>query len=167
MFIKIPDYPNYQFNPETLEVRSLNKGMRLGTGNYARPGRILKPLGVRGDYVFSLYNENGQKTFRRSQISWLVHYGNLPEKPLQIDHIDADKSNDCWENLQILNPRQNTSKGYQDNGTKYPTGVSWYKKTGKFRAAITIDGKIKHLCYLDSLAVASLAYQKALGVLNA
>ena len=107
-FKKIPDFPNYEFNTLTLEVKSLDRvTVRKNGSPLTIYGRILKPDIGRGYYRFSLCNENGAKHFNRHQISWLVKYGSLPKSPLQLDHKDNDKTNDYWSNLQILTPMRN------------------------------------------------------------
>lgn len=44
---------------------------------------------------------------------------------------------------------------------KYPTGVSLFKRTGRFISQITIDGKLKYLGYFDNVESALMAYVKA------
>jgi len=129
--------------------------------------KILKPTKNNyGYYIFSLFNESGRKHFSRSNISWLVKYSSLPEKPLQIDHKDADKTNDYWTNLQVLTQRQNLSKGFQENGTKYPTGVCWSKQHKKYTAQILVNGRQRYLGNFNTVSEASLTYQKELFKIN-
>jgi hypothetical protein len=45
-------------------------------------------------------------------------------------------------------------------------GVSWYKPSNKWKAVITIDGKLKHLGHFTDEYEAHLTYQKALHNLN-
>jgi hypothetical protein len=52
-----------------------------------------------------------------------------------------------------------------DKNSKY-TGVSWYKPYNKWKASITIYGKLKHLGYFTSEIDAHEAYQKALNQFN-
>lgn len=40
----------------------------------------------------------------------------------------------------------------------YPIGVTFYKRDGKFKAQLNIDGKLKHLGYFDSPYEAHLVY---------
>lgn len=160
MWLSIPNYPNYQFNPETLEVKSLERDTKSGAGNYAKQERILKPSRNRQGYLqFGLCNGSGAKTLKRSQISWLVKHGELPPRPLQIDHINADKNCDYIWNLQVLTNRQNISKGWQQNGTKYPTGISWDRERKKFFVCIGMGGKTKFLGRFVCAKEASEAYK--------
>lgn len=43
---------------------------------------------------------------------------------------------------------------------KYPQGVSFHKQTGKFRAALSVDGKNTHIGLFDSEGEAYSAYKK-------
>jgi len=167
MFKAIPNFPNYQFNPETLEVKSLKRKAYCGLGRYNTvKEKILKLCkNHKGYYQYILYNDKGGKRFSRSQISWLVRYGSLPQKPLQIDHIDANKTNDYWWNLQALTNRENCSKRYWQNGTKYPTGVYLHKTSQKYMARIQINGQEIYLGLHKTVVAASNAYQKEVALL--
>lgn len=165
-FILIPDYPNYEFCNRTLEVRSLKRRMKSGSGNYKRIEIILKPILHQGYYQFGLYNKNGHKVFKRSQICWMANTGSLPPVGIEIDHKDNIKTNDYFSNLQPLTCRQNTVKAIYYNGKKLPIGVYLYKLSGKYRSAITINGKVKYLGSFDTVDKASAAYQKELLGIN-
>ena len=168
MFIPIPNFPNYQFNNETLEVKSLGRNVANRWGGwYKKEEQVLKPiLNWQGYYYLSLCNENGTRTFRRSQICWLANKGELPSRGYTVDHIDADKANDRFGNLQKLTHRANCSKGCQENGTEYPTGVCWHKQREKYQAQITIGDKNVYLGLFVTVDEASNAYQKALAGLS-
>ena len=160
MWKPIPSFPNYEFCNETLQVKSLARKSEDGRNLRTR---ILKPnLKETGYYFFSLWNGGGIKVLKRSSISWLVNTGKSPPKGLQIDHKDANKTNDCSDNLQLLTNRENISKGYQDRGKKLPTGVTKRKNTKKYRAQIRINGKSKSIGNYNSPKEASIAYQNKL-----
>lgn len=44
---------------------------------------------------------------------------------------------------------------------EYPTGVALRKQTGKFQAQLSIDGKLKHLGYFDTVDEAHRTYLRA------
>jgi len=64
-------------------------------------------------------------------------------------------------NLQLISQRENSSKDRKDGSSQY-TGVSWFKKSNKWRSVIYINGKLKHLGLFDNELDASNAYQKTL-----
>ena len=169
MFKTIPNYPNYQFNTETLDIKSLARITLRKDGRKlpVKEKHLFLTISDKGYCRISLYNEDGKKNFKRSQISWLVKYGSLPSEHLQIDHIDGNKLNDHIDNLQQLTKRENISKGFQQNGTKYnlPPGVSLHIQTKKYISQIWIDGKTKYLGLFKTITEASNAYQKEVTLL--
>lgn len=83
--------------------------------------------------------------------------------PLQIDHIDANIKNNHLSNLRYCTHRQNQNYRFDKEKTssKY-RGVSWHKRTGKWRARITIKNKSYHLGMFDDELLARKAYEAAL-----
>lgn len=159
----IPEFPNYQFNPNTLEVKSIARDVPFRWFNRPIKERILKPRETSGGYYqFVLTNESGTRGLQRSQISWLVQYGELPSKGIHIDHINNNTKDDRIENLQLLTIRENTTKGKVLKGRDLPIGVYWNESNKKYRVKIHINGKQVHLGYFDTIDKASLIYQKAL-----
>ena len=63
------------------------------------------------------------------------------QKDMVIDHIDSNKLNNHYTNLQLITQRSNCSKKEEKKGksSKY-TGVSFHKKTKQWRATI-MNGK--------------------------
>lgn len=109
-----------------------------------------------------------KKGFRRSiQVHHLVwdNFGKSKRNghKLQVDHIDENKLNNRIDNLQLLTPRQNTSKRdfNRDTSSKY-TGVYWDKSRNKWRAMIRIKGKCTHIGNFKTELEAAQAYQNKL-----
>ena len=80
---------------------------------------------------------------------------------LIVDHINDIKTDNRLENLQIITQRENTCRTQGKYSSKYK-GVSFYKKTNKWVAHISINKKIKHLGYFKNEHEAHLTYLKAL-----
>jgi hypothetical protein len=99
-------------------------------------------------------------------------HGNIPSD-LEIDHINNNKSDNRIENLQLLTHKQNVNKiirsasiqvlnGYKkgkmkNNTSGYP-GVSWDKKSKKFKAYIYYNLKYIHLGLFDNPEEAFICY---------
>lgn len=86
---------------------------------------------------------------------------------LQIDHINNIKTDDAITNLQLLSARENVTKFYVQNGSKYnlPTGVTFdknNKRRKKYQVQITTNGKIKNLGYYWTPQEGSEIYQQKL-----
>ena len=86
--------------------------------------------------------------------SYLKHVEEHGEENTSIDRIDNNgnyESSNCrWTNQtkQLINQRE------RSDNTSGHTGVSWHKLRNKWRAYITIDGKIKHLGYFEEKEMA-------------
>lgn len=79
-------------------------------------------------------NVNGY-TYLHSRIVWAYHFGDPGNK--EIDHIDGDRSNDRIENLRLATRAENEwNKGTNAQNTSGHKGVSWYKRTGKWRVDV-------------------------------
>lgn len=77
-------------------------------------------------------------------IAWALYYGIWPVS--LIDHKDRDKSNNRITNLREATKQQNctNTKLYKNNRSGH-RGVAFDKKSGKWRAYIRVNKKIKHL----------------------
>ena len=104
------------------------------------------------------------KTYSAHRIAWLIYYGEWPKN--QIDHINQDPTDNRIENLRdVTHAENNKNRTLQNNSTTGYSGVSFYKRDGKYRAEISINNITKHLGYYDTAeeaaavrAVASINY---------
>lgn len=88
-----------------------------------------------------------------------------PLKGLQIDHINGNKLDNRACNLRIATRRENAlnrkSRRLGRNHSKYP-GVTFYKKSGKWMAQISIDKKKYYLGSYENEEDAAKSYQRKL-----
>ena len=98
-------------------------------------------------------------------IHQLVAEAFLNHKPcgfkLVVDHQNGVRKDNRLENLQIITSRKNTSKDIKGGTSKY-TGVSWCKKSNKWRSQININNKVKYLGSFTDELKASEVYQNEL-----
>jgi len=82
------------------------------------------------------------KTYRAHRITWILH-GYLLEPNQEIDHIDGNGLNNDINNLRACTSKQNKEnlKGAYKNSKSGIRGVCWDKKSNKWRAQITHNGK--------------------------
>ena len=79
-----------------------------------------------------------------------------------IDHQDHDGLNNRRYNIRLCTSRQNNmNRQKPKNGTSVFKGVSWDAISGKWKAAIMLNNKGKHLGYYLSEVEAAKAYDTA------
>jgi len=74
-----------------------------------------------------------------------------------INHIDGDKTNNAYWNLELVTNRENISHYYGLSGVKGCRGID-KRKNGKFRAKTTHKGQRITIGTFDTLEQASKAY---------
>ena len=80
-------------------------------------------------------------------------------KGMQVDHINHNGLDNRKQNLRICTPGQNQqNQGKTRSNTSGFKGVSYFKITGKWRAAIRINKKETHIGYYDTPEEAAMAY---------
>jgi hypothetical protein len=102
---------------------------------------------------------NGYRAHQLVAQSFLGH--KVCGHKLVIDHINDNKLDNRFENLQIVTQRFNTRKTQGKYSSQYK-GVYWNKQHKKWRSNIRINGKIKHLGLFIDEYEAHLTYQNAL-----
>ncbi len=122
-------------------------------------------INPQGYFMIGLSKSNIQKWFNIHNLVW-DNFSDIPRNgyKLQIDHIDNNKLNNRFDNLQLLSNRQNTSKGMlqKPGKTSKYIGVSWDKSRNKWVVQIQINHKSIHLGRYENENIAAQVYQNAL-----
>jgi hypothetical protein len=85
--------------------------------------------------------------------------GCLP--PDEVDHLNRDPADNRWANLRLAARRENEgNKGVLRSNTSGHRGVSWDKKSQKWRAYGSREHKKLHLGFFVDLEDAAEAAQK-------
>ena len=97
------------------------------------------------------------KNYPAHRIVWLLEFGHWPES--RIDHIDGDKRNNIPGNLRLANASLNGAnrKRNATSSSAYK-GVHFDKKSGTWRARITVMGKTKNIGSYQTEQMAADAY---------
>lgn len=105
------------------------------------------------------------KSILAHRVAWMLYYGEWPSD--MIDHINGVKTDNRIKNLRQADMSKNKMNvGLTSANTSGYKGVSWCKRTGKWRASITLEGKYKSLGYYFTPDEAHCAYRKAAEVLH-
>lgn len=96
--------------------------------------------------------------FLEHRIIWALVFDFIPED-MQIDHIDADSTNNRISNLRLANASQNgANTRIRKRNTTGCKGVSFEKYTNRFKASIMVRGVQRTIGRFDSAQEASKAY---------
>jgi hypothetical protein len=129
---------------------------KITTGSKAKIGSIAGSMQESG-YV--LLEINGNR-YRAHRVAWLYMYGKFPDGLL--DHINRDKADNAINNLREASVQQNSqNRAVRLNSSTGYTGVSIDKRSNRYRAYITVDGRQKALGYYSTAEEAALAYNTA------
>lgn len=94
------------------------------------------------------------------RLAWLYVHGVWPSD--EIDHIDGDKSNNRISNLRHATKAENRRNiPIRSNNTSGVKGVDFCRRTGKWRAFVSIEGKTRHLGYFSKIEDATAARVRA------
>ena len=123
--------------------RVTSQGRRTGKGSIAG---CLNSNGYR--YIMV----NG-KVYKSSRLAWFYIRGYFTEN--QVDHENRVRDDDRWCNLREVSHQCNIrNRKDNKNNTSGVKGVYWNKQTGKWRARVMVDGKLKSLGYHDDFTEA-------------
>ena len=107
-----------------------------------------------------------QKRYRAHRLAWLYVHGEWPND--EIDHINGERADNRISNLRVATRTQNLhniSKANR-NSKSGLRGTMWISSTNKWRAAIVVEGKFKHLGMFDEAEQAHAVYVEAKRILH-
>ena len=134
----IKDYEGYYQISSYGRVKSLKRQVKTKNGFRIIKEKILKLKKDKDGYLGVILSKNSNtrtyKVHRLVAEYFLKNYNNLP----QVNHIDGNKQNNYYENLEYVANLKNTNHYHSRNGTK-KYGV--HMANNKWRARIKKDGK--------------------------
>jgi len=163
------DIPNYESLYQVSNfgnVKSLERYVKGKVENRLQKENILSKrlVGDKGSqyYAVTLCNNKDRKQIKVSVLVAMAFLNHIPNGYVgfTVDHIDNNPLNNNVNNLQVITKRENSSKDRK--GISKYTGVTFNKKSNKWRSQIWIDGKNKTLGSFDDELEAHRAYQKEL-----
>lgn len=129
---------------------------KVSTNNRARVGEIVGCLRPDGYLCTSI----GGKLYQLHRLAWLYAKGAWPEG--QIDHINGSRTDNRIENLRdVIHAVNGRNQKMASTNKSGANGVHWFPSRKKWRAAITVNGKARHLGYFNTVEEASRARKLA------
>lgn len=122
------------------------------------------PLGTKGYPMTTLSKDSKLRTFKVHVLvamGFLGHVRTGTTAGLVVDHIDNNKLNNRADNLQLITNRENATKDKSGGSSKY-VGVTWNKRSSKWKAQIRHLSKLHHLGHYTDEEEARDAYVQAL-----
>jgi hypothetical protein len=92
------------------------------------------------------------------RVAWALHHGEWPERDL--DHINADKSDNRLVNLRLATRTQNIANAPAYNRNGMPKGCYQLKGRRRWYSRIRIDGKYKQLGTFATAQEAAEAFER-------
>jgi hypothetical protein len=93
--------------------------------------------------------------YRASRIAWKLMTGDEP--PEMLDHKDGNRANDAWLNLRVATQ---TEQNWNRIPRECVSGYRGVSPNGKrWKAQISIDGRIRHLGSYDTPEDAAAVYE--------
>jgi len=146
----IIEYPNYQVN-NLGDIKSLRRLVVQKNRSFYIKEKILKPvLSNQGYFSVKLYNSPSSKTHIIHRLVGIYFIPN-PNDFTILNHIDGNKLNNHYTNLEWVTHRENDCHAVDKTKTssKY-IGVSFNKISNKWYAYITFKNKSKSLGYFET-----------------
>jgi len=149
---EVKDYPDYEVS---------NLGRVKSFKDKSNP-IILKPGKDLHGYLIVVLSNGKKSTIQIQKLVAIAFLNHVPcGYKLVINHIDFDRTNNKLYNLEIVTARENSNKKHLKSTSQY-VGVSWYKRTSKWKSCIAIGRKIIFLGYFINEIDAHNAYQNKL-----
>lgn len=102
----------------------------------------------------------GGKKYTASNVIWLMAHCRWPSH--QIDHSDGARSRDKFDNLREATNAENCqNRKKRITNTSGYTGVSWDKKSLKWRVELAVKGRRMHLGFFEDKEKARKTYLAA------
>jgi hypothetical protein len=133
---------------------------------YWKIGGKCRKIGKESGYYTNGYRQVcfQEKAYQTHRVIWLMVYGEFPSGEKRfIDHLDGDGSNNRLNNLRTVSHAENcrNKKMYLCNKTG-ENGISFDKRSRKWKIGVYINGERKHIGYFATLEDAITARDNAI-----
>jgi len=162
----IPGYEGWYEISSWGNVRSLDRYVNHCSGVKLLRKAKNRKLNLRWHYYKILLSKDDKhKVFNVHELVLLVYHGLKREKGQVINHIDLDKLNNYYKNLELVNIRENTSHYYKSTKKEskfISVTLDRDRHVKKWAARIWLNGKNKTIGRFETEEEAHQAYLDAL-----
>lgn len=138
-----------KYNPQTGALQWL-----VSRGK-ARAGDVVTVADDRGYVVVGV----DKKRYYAHRLAWMLMTGSEPTGV--VDHIDGDRGNNRWSNLRDVPIKLNAQNRHVPSKRSRTQVLGVRAFGGKYRAALSLNGKQAHLGTFETVALAQAAYLEA------
>jgi hypothetical protein len=147
----IKGYDGYYQVSNFGRIKSLSREILKKRGCFKTKSRILKQCVING-YCYAFISFNKKKmtyTAHRLVANYFIY--KKYNKP-QVNHIDSNKLNNIFKNLEWVSARENEchKQSKNKNNTSIYTGVSFNLQSKKWRSTINFNKKFIFLGYFNT-----------------
>ncbi|HEV8525455.1 MAG TPA: NUMOD4 domain-containing protein [Terriglobales bacterium] len=157
------DVPGYEGLYQVSDQGRVRSATRKGTKGGLKKQRLHKYLDRPTPVAYYVVNLEGHRqrgVYRVHRLVAMAFLGLQPHQ--QVDHINRDTLDNRLSNLRVCTNAQNRLNSKQRSNSKAPyKGISYDKRSGKWRARIQVNGKTTWLGRFDTPEDARDAYRDA------
>lgn len=107
-WVPIPGYIGFYEVSSAGRVRSVTRTIKTKTNTQTHKGTVLSPWMIKGGYLSVGLSRNGKRQMVLIHRLVIQAFHGPPPTPIhQVNHRDADKVNNCIDNLEWVTPKQN------------------------------------------------------------
>jgi hypothetical protein len=140
------------------EYFSSEQSWKAWNAQYA--GCVVRGLSSGGYYTLGLRRDGVLFILKAHRVAWAIVTGKWP--PDEVDHINGKRADNRLSNLRLATcAEQRQNSALRMDSTSGLLGVSWYRRTGKWRAGIKVRGRYYHLGCFSTRELAYAAYCEA------
>lgn len=130
---------NFEYNPRTGYIFRLKKIKGFDGKEIVGGKHVLSGVNSKGYMIAKVLG----KTYPLHQIAWYMHYGSMPLRPMEIDHINRIKTDNRICNLRAATKRiNNKNKLFKPRYGEL--GITWRKDVNRFVVKRRVNNKTVH-----------------------
>jgi hypothetical protein len=144
------------YNPENGEFIWRHRPDSSSNWNAKWAGKMAGTVNEKGYVKIAIFKTQ----YLAHRLAWVIYYGKWPNGSM--DHRNGKRSDNAISNLRVASRSENAMNcrvsSSNSSGVK---GVSWYDRTKKWRARISVNNEIIYLGHFEKIEEARAAREAA------